>query len=306
MGRNISVPGAQIPGWRRIYAGKIRDLYVPATQYSPYGPDVILQVSSDRISVMDHVQTSAIPDKGKILTALSKWWFSKLSGIVPHHFISADVPRMVAHRAMITARLQMFPLEFRVRGYLAGSAYPEYTEHGTVAGVPLPPGLELASKLPEPIVCPSIKGRAGGHDIDIPFSESVRLIGEKNAVMVRENATRVYKTAAALCAEKGLILADTKLEFGISSEVGTQEVVLGDEVLTPDSSRYWLARDYCPGKQIPGYDRQIIRDWLMSEECGWDSSAHTHPPVLPREITEKTRNRYLEVMHRLTETKDFL
>lgn len=283
-----------LPGWRHVYSGKVRDLYEPTE-----GPtDRVLVVASDRISAYDHVLTSTIGDKGAVLTALSLWWFDRFSDIVGHHVLSEEVPAAVAGRAMICRRLQMYPVECVARGYLTGSGLAEYEADGQVCGIALPAGLVDGSKLPEPIFTPATKAQVGEHDENVTFDQVVRIIGADAAHRLRRLTLEIYARAEATAAERGVILADTKLEFG--TDPGTGEVVLGDEVLTPDSSRYWPAEHYQPGRAQPSFDKQFVRDWLTSPSAGWDRYGTAPPPPLPDEVIERTRERYLEVYERIT------
>ena len=282
-----------LPGWRHRYSGKVRDLYEPAE-----GPaDRLLVVASDRISAYDHVLPSTIPDKGAVLTALSLWWFERLEDIVGHHVLSTDVPADVAGRAMICRRLEMFPAECVARGYLTGSGLAEYRDGGQVCGVKLPGGLVDGSKLPEPIFTPATKAEVGDHDENITFARLTEIIGDDDAAHLRDLTLAVYERAEAIAGQRGVILADTKLEFGRDAGGG---VVLGDEVLTPDSSRYWPAERWQPGRAQPSFDKQVVRDWLTSAESGWDQRGSQPPPPLPEQVVERTRDRYLEAYRRIT------
>lgn len=289
-----------IPGWTRIYSGKVRDLFVPTTFHSPYGHEIVLVVASDRISAFDYVLRDQVPDKGKYLTFLSEWWFRQLSGVVPHHFISAEVPDEVRGYAMLTSRLQMYPIECTVRGYLSANVWDEYRETGMVCGNKLPSGLALSEKLSTPIFCPSLKAPIGERDKNISFDMMVERVGADNAEVIRQYALDVYKQGANICAEKGLILADTKLEFGAASDVGEDLVVLGDEVLTPDSSHYWFADEYQVGKKATSFDKELIRSWLLAEKTMWNPKSRQIPPTLPAEIIEEMRKRYIRVVETIT------
>ena len=282
---------AELPGWTHVYSGKVRDLYEPAD-----GGDTVLVVASDRISAYDHVLPSEIPDKGAVLTALSLWWFETLD--VPHHVLSTDVPDAVAGRAMICRRLAMYPVECVARGYLAGSGLAEYREGGAVCGVPLPAGLVEGSKLPRPIFTPATKADLGEHDENVTFEKAAAAVGEDAAARLRDLTLELYTRASEIAAERGIILADTKFEFG--RVPGTEQIILGDEVLTPDSSRYWPAETWEPGRAQPSFDKQYVRDWLTSPASGWDRSGEAPPPPLPAEVVERTRARYVEAYERLT------
>lgn len=280
----------EIPGATHLHSGKVRDLYT-----LPDGN--LLMVASDRISAFDHVLEPGIPDKGEILTRMSLWWFDQLADLVPHHVISTDVPAEVAGRAVVCENLAMFPVECVARGYLTGSGLLDYTRTGAVCGVPLPDGLVDGSRLPEPIFTPATKADIGEHDENVDFDHVVQTVGAEVAERLRELTLAVYARAEGIARERGIILADTKLEFG-AREDGT--IVLADEVLTPDSSRFWPADDLRPGGPQPSYDKQIVRNWLLSAESGWDKAADAPPPTLPPEVVERTRARYIEAYERLT------
>jgi phosphoribosylaminoimidazole-succinocarboxamide synthase len=292
----VSAP--ELPGWKHAYSGKVRDLYVPEDESIT---DRLLVVASDRISAFDFVLTSEIPDKGAVLTALSLWWFEQLSEgehPIPNHVLSTDVPDPVAGRAMICKRLSMFPIECIARGYLTGSGLAEYRESQTVTSLPLPAGLVDGSKLEPAIYTPSAKAEVGDHDENITFEETERRVGAGNAAALRELTLRVYTRAEEIARQRGIILADTKVEFGVDPDGGA--ITLGDEVLTPDSSRFWDAALYSPGQAQPSFDKQFVRDWLTSSAAGWDRASGEAPPALPEEIVEKTRARYIEAYERLT------
>jgi phosphoribosylaminoimidazole-succinocarboxamide synthase len=254
-------------------------------------------VASDRISAYDWVLPTAIPDKGRILTAMSLWWFDRLTDIVENHVVSTRVPAAVERRAMVCTKLDMFPVECVARGYLTGSGLVEYTASASVCGVNLPPGLKDGSKLPKTIFTPATKAALGDHDVNVTFDEVVAAIGQDEAQTLRRLSVAVYERAASIAAGRGLILADTKFEFGIRADGKT---VLADEVLTPDSSRYWPTEGWEPGRAQPSYDKQYVRDWLTSPASGWDRSSGEAPPALPDEVVEKTRAKYVEAYERLT------
>ncbi|HLS73145.1 MAG TPA: phosphoribosylaminoimidazolesuccinocarboxamide synthase [Actinomycetaceae bacterium] len=283
-----------LAGWTHVYSGKVRDLYVPAEDH-PAG-DVVLVVASDRISAYDHVLPTLIPGKGEVLTRLSVWWFDQLADLVPGHVVSLDVPAEVAGRAMVCRRLEMFPVECVARGYLTGSGLVEYREGKAVCGVPLPAGLGEASRLPEPIFTPAAKAQVGEHDENITFDRVEEMVGAERAAELRDLTLAIYARAAEVAERSGIIVADTKLEFGLAPD-GT--LVLADEVLTPDSSRFWPADQYVPGRVQPSFDKQDVRDWLVSSAAGWDRSSDSPPPALPPEVVERTRARYVEVAERL-------
>ncbi|HPU14435.1 MAG TPA: phosphoribosylaminoimidazolesuccinocarboxamide synthase, partial [Aeromicrobium sp.] len=254
-------------------------------------------VASDRVSAYDFILEPGIPDKGEILTRMSLWWFDQLADLVPNHVISADVPAEVTGRALIVERLDMFAVECVARGYLTGSGLIDYNETGAVCGVVLPDGLVDGSRLAEPIFTPASKAELGEHDENVSFDAVIETVGGETAERLRELTMAVYARAEQIARERGIILADTKLEFGARPD-GT--IVLADEVLTPDSSRFWPADQYAPGRSQPSYDKQFVRDWLTSPESGWDRKSDTPPPRLPVEIVEKTRARYIEAYERLT------
>jgi phosphoribosylaminoimidazole-succinocarboxamide synthase len=281
-----------LPGYRHLYSGKVRDLYVPDGR-----DDVVLIVASDRISAYDHVLASTIPDKGRVLTALSLWWFEQLADLVPNHLVSSDVPAAVAGRALLCRRLDMFPVECVARGYLAGSGLVDYQAMGSVCGIRLPAGLVDGSRLPEPIFTPATKAERGEHDENVDFSYVQRLAGSDTAAELRRLTLVVYARAEAVARERGIVLADTKLEFGRRSD---GSLVLADEVLTPDSSRFWPLDAWKPGRSQPSFDKQYVRDWLTSSESSWDRHSGEQPPPLPDRVVEQTRKRYVEAYERLT------
>ncbi|WAH95752.1 phosphoribosylaminoimidazolesuccinocarboxamide synthase [Arthrobacter sp. MMS18-M83] len=291
-----------LPGWKHVYSGKVRDLYVPADDATAAeaGQDCVLVVASDRISAYDHVLSSEIPDKGRILTQLSLWWFEQLG--VEHHVLASTaaegVPAEVEGRAMICKRLEMFPVECIARGYLTGSGLAEYRKSGTVCDIPLPAGLVDGSRLEHAIFTPSAKAEVGEHDENITYDDVVAMVGDDIAARLSELTLKIYTRAEEIARGRGIILADTKVEFGIDTATGV--ITLGDEVLTPDSSRFWDASTYEPGKAQPSYDKQFVRDWLTSAESGWDRSGDTPPPALPADVVEKTRARYVEAYEKLT------
>ncbi|WP_182112830.1 MULTISPECIES: phosphoribosylaminoimidazolesuccinocarboxamide synthase [unclassified Actinotalea] len=295
-----------VPGWTHTYSGKVRDLYVPSAPH-PDG-DVVLVVASDRISAYDHVLATPVPDKGVVLTQLSLWWFDQLADLVPNHVVSGTaerdggrVPDVVAGRAMVCRRLDMFPVECVARGYLTGSGLAEYVAGGQVCGVPLPPGLQDGSRLPEPIFTPATKAALGDHDENVSLEVVAARIGEADAHLLRDLTLAVYARAEAVARERGVLLADTKLELGRPAQgPHAGAVVLGDEVLTPDSSRFWPLDTWSPGRAQPSFDKQYVRDWLTSPASGWDRASDAPPPPLPDDVVERTRARYLEAYERLT------
>lgn len=280
----------QIPAATHTYSGKVRDLYD-----LPDGS--LLLVASDRISAFDFVLDPGIPDKGAVLTSLSLWWFDQVTDLVPHHVRSTDVPEVVRGRAVVCERLQMLPVECVARGYLTGSGLSDYQRTGEVCGVALPPGLRDGDRLPEPIFTPATKAALGEHDENVTYEQVVDTVGADVAARLRELTLAVYARGEAVARERGIILADTKVEFGQRAD-GT--IVLADELLTPDSSRYWPADAWEPGRAQPSFDKQYVRDWLTSPDSGWDRASGTLPPRLPDEVVTRTRERYVEAYERLT------
>lgn len=304
-----TVTPLEIPGWKHVYSGKVRDLYVPHEDRLEVTGTVInddaelragsvMVVASDRISAFDKVLPTLIPDKGKILTQMSLWWFNQLTD-VPNHVLSTDVPDAVAGRAMICKSLNMFPIECIVRGYLTGSGLAEYKRTGQLYGAKLPEGLLDGSRLGSPLFTPTGKAEVGEHDEPITYEEMYAQVGEPIGERLTELSLYVYTTAEKIAREQGIILADTKVEFGLDSYRG--EITLGDEVLTPDSSRFWDAAAWVPGKAQPSFDKQFIRDWLKSDASGWDG--HSELPEAPEEVIANTRARYVEAYERLTGTE---
>jgi phosphoribosylaminoimidazole-succinocarboxamide synthase len=278
--------GTGVPGAEHIHSGKVRDLY-----RLPDGN--LLMVASDRISAYDFMLEPGIPDKGAILTQLSLWWFERLAGIVPNHVLSTDVPAQLAGRAVVCERLDMFPVECVARGYLTGSGLADYRSTGAVCGVALPDGLQDGSRLPEPVFTPATKAALGDHDENVTFDTVVSTVGQETAETLRALTLRVYALAEGVARERGIVLADTKLEFGVRGD-GT--VVLADEVLTPDSSRFWPADRWEPGRPQPSFDKQFVRDYCDS--LGWDKTAPG--PELSDEVVAGTRARYVEAFERIT------
>lgn len=289
-----------IPDWVHAYSGKARDVYVPANAYAGSAPDTYLMVSSDRISAFDRVLPTKIPDKGKVVNQLSLWWFEQLADIVPGHVVSPDVPEEVAGRAVIVRRLHMFPFECSGRGYLAGTALREYGRTGAVGGVQLPEGLSIGSRLHTPVFTAKAKAvHVGERDREVSFEGMVAAIGDRNAEWLRRITLWIYSRASEIAAARGVLIADTKVEFGISVDAGERDIVLGDELITPDSSRFGLAEEWSEGVAPPAWDKQIVRDWL-TEESGWDPRSGEVPPELPDEVVERTRARYIGIFERLT------
>jgi phosphoribosylaminoimidazole-succinocarboxamide synthase len=277
------------PTFKHLHSGKVRDLY-----QSPEGN--LLMIASDRISAFDYVLSSKIPDKGKILTALSLWWFDQLTQIVPNHLISTDVPASVTGRAVIVEKLEMLPIECVVRGYLVGSGFQDYELTGSICGHKLPKGLQLASKLPSAIFTPATKAELGEHDQNISMNEVINLIGTDLASKVKQISLEIYNNASQIALNRGVVLADTKFEFGLRSD-GT--LVLADEVLTPDSSRFWDPRTIELGSSPDSFDKQFVRNWLLSKESGWQKDL-TPPPVLPDQIISQTTAKYQQAYQLLT------
>ena len=304
-----------LDGWTHVYSGKVRDLYVPTSLMTdddtwtgdPLGiSPVVLVVASDRVSAFDHVLEPAISGKGALLTTLTRWWFDQLPE-VPNHLAYAEddrydlppIPADVAERAMLCRSLDMFPIECVVRGYLTGGGWKEYQETGAIGGIPLPDGLQNGDRLPEPIYTPAWKAPMGEHDVNVSFERTVELVGDTVAEQLRAISLEVFEHASTIAEERGLILADTKFEFGADRELGI--VTLADEVLTSDSSRYWDLEAYLTGPtpelRMASFDKQIVRDWLAAN---WDQHELEEPPTLPHEIVERTAERYRALLERLT------
>lgn len=273
-------------GWTPLKSGKVRDLYV-----NDVGE--ILLVASDRISAYDWIMPTPIPDKGRLLTELSLFWFEKLRDVVPNHVLSTEVPVEVKGRAIICKPLEIFPVECVARGYLTGSGWQEYQQEHQVCGISLPAGLLDGSELPEPIFTPATKAEVGEHDENISFEVSQKIVGAQIAGELRRLTLALYSTARDYAQSRGIIIADTKFEFGLDSD---GQITLADEALTPDSSRFWPATGWQPGGAQPSYDKQYLRDWLTS--IGWDRQSP--PPPLPDEVVAKTRARYCEAYAALT------
>ena len=285
----------ELSGWRHLYSGKVRDLYAPEDPADKR----LLVVASDRVSAFDFALEPPIPHKGALLTGLSRWWFDRLAeGADPiaNHLVDGDVPAEVADRAMLARSLEMLPIECVVRGYLTGSGWLEYQQSGTVCGIPLPDGLENGDRLPEPLFMPAYKAPMGEHDENITFERTAEIVGAERATELRDLSLAIYRRAAAVAEERGLILADTKFEFGVDAGGVLR---LADEVLTSDSSRYWDAESWrtgsTPSARMASFDKQIVRDWLSAH---WDKQGT--PPVLPEEVVTETAARYAELLGRLT------
>jgi phosphoribosylaminoimidazole-succinocarboxamide synthase len=285
-----------LEGLRHLHSGKVRELYA-------VGDDQVLMVASDRMSAYDHVLPTEIPDKGAILTALTLWWFDQLADAVDNHLVTAEVADYPAElqphaaflrgRSMLCRRLEMVPVECVARGYLTGSGFVDYSETGAICGVVLPPGLVDGSRLPEPIFTPATKAAVGDHDENVPYETVVAQLGDGDAAALRALTLAVYSRAVGIAAERGIVIADTKFEFGRAGG----GFILADEVLTPDSSRFWPAAEWSPGQPQASYDKQYVRDWLRLE-AGWDRSSP--PPPLPDRVVAATRARYVEAYEKLT------
>ena len=325
---------ASLHGWTPLNSGKVRDIYAPdeavvgpaqeATpaegrpRHAKAGPEALLMVTSDRISAYDYVLPTQITGKGAVLNQLAIWWMGKLRPLVENHLLAVgtkapaeassalegaqltrfEVPAEVDGCAVVCRSLLMIPIECVVRGYLTGSGLAEYRESGTVCGIKLPEGLTEASRLEEPIFTPAAKAELGEHDENITFEQTVERIGEELATAIRDLSIALYRQARDIAAERGIIIADTKFEFGI--DVATGAIVLADEILTPDSSRFWPADQWVEGQVTPSFDKQYVRDWLTSEESGWDRASGENPPALPDDVAAATAARYVEAYRRLT------
>nr|WP_120491830.1 phosphoribosylaminoimidazolesuccinocarboxamide synthase [Corynebacterium lactis] len=282
----------ELSSYNHLSAGKVREIY-------EIDSETLLLVVSDRISAFDHILETPIPDKGRVLTAMSVFFFDEID--FPNHMAGpADderIPEECLGRALVCKKLKMLPFECVARGYLTGSGLAEYNESGTVCGIELPEGLVEGSKLPEPIFTPATKAELGEHDENVTFEAVVEALGQKRAEELRDATLKIYSQAAELAAERGIILADTKFEFGLDAD---GNLVLADEVLTPDSSRYWPADTYQEGAVNPSFDKQYVRNWLTSPKSGWKKCEGTPPPALPGSVVEATRERYVEAYERLS------
>jgi phosphoribosylaminoimidazole-succinocarboxamide synthase len=278
------------PGLKHVYSGKVRELYETAD-------GVLLLVATDRISAFDYVLETEIPDKGKILTALSLWWFGQLADIAPSHLVDAPIPAEFAGRAMACRRLSMIAVECVARGYLTGSALADYAASGAVCGIRLPTGLTEGSRLPEPVFTPATKAPRGEHDQNIPVAAVAELVGAEITAELERITLAVYRRGAELCERRGIIVADTKIELGFD---GAGALVLADEVLTPDSSRFWPADQWAPGRTQPSLDKQYVRNWLTSPESGWDRHGSQPPPPLPEPVVARTRDTYVRAYESIT------
>ncbi|MFE3329741.1 phosphoribosylaminoimidazolesuccinocarboxamide synthase [Streptomyces sp. NPDC059176] len=283
----------QVPGLVHLHTGKVRDLYETESG------DLVM-VASDRISAYDWVLPTEIPDKGRVLTQLSLWWFDQLADLVPHHVVTTELPAGApaewAGRTLVCKALDMVPVECVARGYLTGSGLVEYRQSHTVCGLALPDGLVDGSELPAPIFTPATKAAVGDHDENVSYEEVVHQVGPDTAARLRRTTLDVYGRARDIARARGIILADTKFEFGFDGD----RLIIADEVLTPDSSRFWPADQWQPGRAQPSYDKQYVRDWLTSSASGWNRTSEQPPPPLPPEVVDATRAKYLEAYERLT------
>ena len=284
----------ELTGWTPVYSGKVRELYIPQTASTVSDADKLLIVATNRVSAFDHILTPEIPGKGAILTSLTRWWFTQLSD-VPNHLTGEVPPEEVADRAMVVEPLEMFPVECVVRGYLAGSGWKEYQATSRVCGVELPPGLSEGDELPEPLFTPATKAAVGDHDENISFDQMAKLVGSEDAASLRDLSLSLYSRARDIALTRGVILADTKFEFGRHRTTGA--ITLGDEVLTSDSSRYWDGELYSEGgmNRLDSFDKQLIRNWLQEN---WNQKGS--PPALPAHLVGHTMDRYRELFQRLT------
>ncbi|OLT39333.1 phosphoribosylaminoimidazolesuccinocarboxamide synthase [Kytococcus sp. CUA-901] len=318
----MTTPENHLPGYELVHAGKVRELYAPGPDAPlPEGfaaDEVLLMVASDRISAYDHVLSTPIADKGEVLTRMSLWWFDQLADLVPHHVLATKaplVPEQVAGRAVLVKRLRMLPVECVARAHLTGGGLAEYQQSGSVSGVRLPEGLVDGSELPDPIFTPSTKAPAGEHDEPISFDRVREEIGHPLARAARNLTVDILRRGHEIAAARGIIVADTKVEFGLEGvdagadlrtvteedlASGRVRIVLADEVLTPDSSRFWPADGFEPGRQQPSFDKQYVRDWLTSPASGWDKASDVPPPALPADVVAGTRAKYVEAYERLT------
>ncbi|MFE9685740.1 phosphoribosylaminoimidazolesuccinocarboxamide synthase [Streptomyces sp. NPDC002701] len=286
---------SEVPGLVHLHTGKVRDLY------QNEAGDLVM-VASDRISAYDWVLPTEIPDKGRVLTQLSLWWFDKIADLLPNHVLGTEpppgAPAEWQGRTLVCKSLRMLPVECVARGYLTGSGLAEYEETRTVCGLGLPEGLTDGSELPGPIFTPATKAAVGDHDENVAYEEVARQVGAETAAQLRQATLAVYSRGRDIARDRGIILADTKFEFGFDGET----LVIADEVLTPDSSRFWPADQWEPGRAQPSFDKQYVRDWLTSAESGWDRGSEQPPPALPQRVVDATRAKYVEAYERLTGT----
>ncbi|GGM08938.1 phosphoribosylaminoimidazolesuccinocarboxamide synthase [Nakamurella endophytica] len=287
-----SAQAVQLTDYRHLASGKVRELY-------EVDDELLLLVATDRISAYDHVLPTGIPDKGRVLTAMSVFWFELLADLVPGHVVATEdrrIPASVRGRALLVRRLDMVPVECVARGYLTGSGLADYRSTGAVCGITLPPGLDEADRLPEPLFTPAAKAELGAHDENIGYDDVVATVGAERAQQLRDLTLALYARAAEHAAGRGVLVADTKFEFGLDGH----RMVLGDEVLTPDSSRFWPVDGYRPGRVQPSYDKQYVRDWLTGPDSGWDRRTDAPPPPLPAEVVDATRRRYVQAYELVT------
>ena len=297
----VAEPAPTLAGYAHLYSGKVRDLYAPLDAATgERRTDRLLLVASDRISAYDFILDTPVPDKGAVLTQLSLWWFDRLADLVPNHVISTDVPTAVAGRAVLVRRLEMVPVECVARAYLTGGGLEEYDRLGSVCGVRLPPGLVDGSPLPQPVFTPTTKAPLGEHDQPMSAGEVEARVGPALAARLGALTRQILARGNDVAAAKGILIADTKVEFGLARAGAEPEVVLADEVLTPDSSRFWPAASWQPGRQQVSYDKQYVRDWLTSPASGWDRRSGAPPPPLPEEVVARTRAKYVEAYETLT------
>jgi phosphoribosylaminoimidazole-succinocarboxamide synthase len=287
----------ELPGYAHVHSGKVRDLYAPIGDDGRPSEDQLLLVDSDRISAFDFVLDTPIPDKGAIRTRMSLWWFDQLSDLVPNHVVSTDVPDAVAGRAVLVRRLSMLPVECVARAYLTGGGWREYQADGTVSGLALPAGLRDGDRFDAPLFTPSTKAPQGEHDEPMAFADVEAALGSDLAETVRDLTVAILARGNEIAADRGILIADTKVEFGLDP---SGRVLLADEVLTPDSSRFWPADQWEPGHPQPSFDKEFVREWLTSPESRWDKSSGEAPPPLPEDVVERTRAKYLEAFERLT------
>jgi phosphoribosylaminoimidazole-succinocarboxamide synthase len=297
---NDTVFETRLPGLQRIHQGKVRDVYALDDRH-------LLIVATDRLSAFDVVLPDPIPGKGRVLTQISNFWFARTRHIVPNHLTDYSLDAylhdpaeraMLEGRSVIVKRLKALPVEAVVRGYLIGSGWKDYQRSGSICGIGLPPGLQQADRLPEPIFTPATKAAIGDHDENVDFAHVAEVVGASSAAMLRDTSLAVYSRADDIARERGIVLADTKFEFG--HRVGDDRLILADEVLTPDSSRFWPLDQWRPGRPQPSFDKQYVRDWLTSPESGWDRGSGEPPPPLPDEVVERTRAKYAEAFRMLT------
>lgn len=297
----VAEPAPALAGYAHLYSGKVRDLYAPLDAATgERRTDRLLLVASDRISAYDFILDTPVPDKGAVLTQLSLWWFDRLADLVPNHVVSTDVPTAVAGRAVLVRRLEMVPVECVARAYLTGGGLEEYDRLGSVCGVRLPPGLVDGSRLPEPVFTPTTKAPIGEHDQPMSAGEVEARVGPALATRLGVLTRQILARGNDVAAGRGILIADTKVEFGLAGAGAEPEVVLADEVLTPDSSRFWPAASWQPGRQQVSYDKQFVRDWLTSAASGWDRRSGAPPPPLPEEVVARTRAKYVEAYETLT------